>query len=58
MTKGQIRKRIAYLEFVHDQLSTEMAHVDRLLKEIGFPDGLKSAKTVAIELLKDKENQN
>ena len=48
MTKGQLRKRIAYLEFVNDQLSTEMVHVDKLLKEIGFPNGLKSAKLVAI----------
>lgn len=56
MTKGQLRKKIAYLEFVHDQLSTEMAHVDRLLKEVGFPNGLKSARLVALELLKDKDN--
>ena len=58
MTKGQLQKKIAYLEFVHDQLTAELEYVDKLLKEIGFPNGLKSAKLVAIELLKDKENLN
>lgn len=56
MTKGQLRKQIAYLEFVHDQLSAEVEHVDSLLKEIGFPNGLKSAKAVAIELLNENED--
>lgn len=58
MTKGQLRKKIAYLEFVHDQISTEMDHVDKLLKEIGFPNGLRSAKMVAIELLKEKNEED
>lgn len=58
MTKGQLRKKIAYLEFVHDQISTEMDHVDKLLKEIGFPSGLKSAKLVAIELLREKKEED
>lgn len=55
MNKNQLMKKIAYLEFVHDQLSTELSYIDRLLKSIGFPEGLQSAKKVALDLLKEKQ---
>ncbi len=58
MTKAQLRKKIAYLEFVNDQLSSELEHLDELLIAIGFPQGLKSAKGVAIEMLKEKQNED
>lgn len=51
MTKKQLEKKIAYLEFVHDQLETELMDVNELLKSVGFPRGLDSAKEVALELL-------
>ena len=51
MTKAQLIKKIAYLEFVQDQLSTELTYMDDLLKSIGFPEGLVSLKTVAHETL-------
>jgi hypothetical protein len=55
MNKVQLQKKIAYLEFVHDQLETELVYVDTLLKSVGFPQGLVSAKEVALELLHDTE---
>lgn len=56
MKKLDLIKKIAYLEFVHDQLETEISEVDRLLKSVGFPRGLESAKEVALELLEsDRE---
>lgn len=58
MTKTQLQKKIAHLEFVHDQLETELMYVDDLLKSVGFPRGLASAKEVAIELLEEAEKEN
>ena len=51
MEKTDLLKRLAYLEFVNDQLSTEVVYVDELLKAVGFPDGLESVKDVANELI-------
>ena len=50
-TKKQLQKKMAYLEFVHDQLESELCYVNQLLKSVGFPRGLDSAKAVALELL-------
>lgn len=55
MTKAQLLKKIAYLEFVQDQLSTELDYVDHLLRNLGFPYGLESAKLVAQELIENEE---
>jgi hypothetical protein len=57
MTKEQLEKKVARLEFVHDQLDSEITYVDNLLKSVGFPRGLASAKEVALELL-DESNQS
>jgi hypothetical protein len=51
--KEQLFKRVAYLEFVEDQLRTELSYLDKLLRAVGFPQGLISVKEVAKEMLKD-----
>lgn len=56
MNKTQLNQRIARLEFVHDQLETELTYVDELLKSVGFPRGLASAKEVALELLEESNH--
>lgn len=56
MTKLELMKKIAYLESVHDQLEAEMLYIDQLLKSVGFPRGLVSAKEVALELLQSEGN--
>ncbi|MCE2982377.1 MAG: hypothetical protein LW832_02305 [Parachlamydia sp.] len=58
MNKAQIEKKIAYLEFVHDQLETELMYIDTLLKSVGFPQGLVSAKEVALELLENQDHEH
>jgi hypothetical protein len=57
MTKAEIIKKIAYLEFVHDQLTAELGYIDDLLKAIGFPNGLESAKIVAQELIDEQRKR-
>jgi hypothetical protein len=51
MKEQDIVKRIAQLEFIHDQLSAEILHLDRLLRSVGFPDGIRSAREVAREII-------
>lgn len=53
MTKAELIRKVAELEFVHDQLEAELGYMNSLLKAIGFPDGLESVKTVAQELLEN-----
>lgn len=53
MDQLEIKRRIARLEFINDQLSAELAEVDNLLRMAGFPNGIESAKKVALELLEN-----
>lgn len=48
-------KKIAYLEFVNDQLTSEIHYVDRLLKLIGFPEGLETIKSAAQEVIEEED---
>ena len=48
--KGKLLERIAQLEFLNDQLTAELHYVDRLLRSVGFSDGLNSVKSAAQEL--------
>lgn len=50
-SKIDLFKKLAFLEFAHDQLSTELSYVDSLLRSLGFPEGRESAKVVAHQLL-------
>lgn len=51
MKKTDLATKVARLESIHDQLEAELAYVDELLKSIGFPEGVKSVKEVAVELI-------
>ncbi|MCB1181422.1 MAG: hypothetical protein KDK55_05325 [Chlamydiia bacterium] len=48
-----LEKKIAYLEFVNDQLSSEIVYIDDLLKKIGFEGGLATIKCVAEEVIEE-----
>ncbi len=49
-----LEKKIAYLEFVNDQLESEIMYVDQLLREAGFTDGLSTIKSVAREVIDEE----
>ncbi|MDR3624715.1 MAG: hypothetical protein P4L16_06205 [Chlamydiales bacterium] len=55
MRKTRLLKKLAYLEFVNDQLLTEIKYVDRLLKLVGFPNGLETVKQASKEILSDRK---
>lgn len=46
-----LEEKAAKLETLHDQLFAEIEHVNELLKEVGFPDGIRSIINVAEELI-------
>lgn len=52
-----LEKKIAYLEFVNDQLLTEIQYVDQLLKLVGFTEGLKTIKSAAQEVIDEEEKE-
>ncbi len=51
MTKLQLLKKIAVLESINDQLSTEVTYIDHLLRLVGFSNGLVTAKLTAEEIV-------
>lgn len=53
MTEVQLLKKIAFLESINDQLSTEVSHIDHLMRLLGFADGLETVKLSARELIGD-----
>ena len=55
MENAELHRKLAYLEFVNDQLTSEVAYVDELLKEVGFKNGMDSVKQVALELIEEGE---
>lgn len=54
MEPKQLEKKVAYLEFLNDQLSSELEYIDRLLKIIGFPEGLLTIKSAAQEVMDEE----
>ncbi|MBS4168622.1 hypothetical protein [Parachlamydia sp. AcF125] len=55
-TKEELLKKLAYLEFVNDQLTTEVCDLDELLRKVGFPKGVESAKWIGGEMLGQNPN--
>lgn len=51
MTKTQLLKKIALLESLNDQLSTEVSYVDYLMKMVGFTQGIQTVKATAEEMI-------
>lgn len=57
MEPCDLEKRVAYLESVNDQLASEIRYVDKLLRSIGFPEGLTTVKTAAQELMESEHEE-
>jgi hypothetical protein len=52
----EAEKKIAILESMNDQLVAEFNHLNALLKELGFDDGIESLKIAAVELIRKRKN--
>jgi len=55
MEDGRLHKKIGKLESLCDQLQSERNELDKLLREIGFEEGLKTLKSAAAELYDKKK---
>ncbi|QXE26635.1 hypothetical protein HBN95_00380 [Chlamydia buteonis] len=55
MATPHIQQELARLEFINDQLRTELEYVNTLLCDIGFPEGLTTIKAIAKEVLTDDD---
>ncbi|MFZ4099309.1 MAG: hypothetical protein ACOYKZ_03155 [Chlamydiia bacterium] len=53
---NMLNNKIAYLEFTCDQLTTELRYLDELLRAVGFPDGIKTLKEAAEEVIDEDES--
>lgn len=51
MTKAELMRKVARLEFQNDQLVAEVTYVDELMRLIGFAEGLKTVKATAVEIV-------
>lgn len=49
-TKKTLEKKLAKLEFIHDQLISELGYVDKLMQLVGFSGGIVALKETAKEL--------
>lgn len=57
MTKAQLRAKVALLESVNDQLSTEVTYLDYLMRCVGFAHGVETFKATAEEIVRTNSNQ-
>ncbi len=53
MKGSDLFKKLAELESINDQLQAELRDLDRLMKEIGFSEGINTLKKAAREVLEE-----
>ena len=58
ITKKELLHQKAVLESLNDQLSSELEYVDRLMKLVGFTNGIETVKASAHELVRMEEENN
>lgn len=51
MKKTELQKKLAYLESINDMLSTELDHINELMKIVGFSNGIATLKMTAEEMI-------
>ena len=57
MKTNELLTKIAKLESLCDQLQSEMSYIDKLLREVGFEEGLTTLKEAALELLDKQQDE-
>lgn len=51
MSNNDLVKKLAKCESINDQLAAEIRYLDRLARDLGFANGLKTLKSAALEML-------
>jgi len=55
MKQKEMADKLAKLESINDQLVAEIRYLDRLVRALGFDEGLKTLKAAALELLEAEQ---
>ena len=50
-----MQEKIAKLESINDQLASEIRYLNEIATKLGFPEGLKTLKEAALELIELEE---
>jgi cell division protein FtsB len=58
MNQEKLYKKISELESINDQLQAEIRYLDKLLREVGFEEGLKTLKFAAKELIEQDKRSD
>lgn len=58
MNDKSLLKKLAKLETLNDQLTTELNYLEKLTRSLGFAEGLKTLKTAALDMLKEDKKKN
>lgn len=58
MHMEKLLEKIARLEFINDQVVAELQNTDKLLRSIGFAEGLKGVKSAAKEILEQEKEKS
>jgi hypothetical protein len=58
MKNQDLLNKIAKLESINDQLSSELNYLEKLTKSLGFSEGLKTLKAAALEMLEEDKKKN
>ncbi len=56
MDKNKLLRKVAELESINDQLQAEFRYLDKLLRQVGFHDGLATLKAAAHELMEEQQD--
>lgn len=57
MNEKELIRKIAKLESINDQLSSEIRYLEQLTRALGFAEGLKTLKAAALEMLEADNKQ-
>ena len=55
MNQAELEQKKATLETQNDQLLSELAYIDQLMRKVGFSNGLETVKATAYELIEVDE---
>lgn len=58
VTKKELTRRLANMEFANDQLQAELSYVHELLGLVGFSNGLHTLKLAAQEIVAKQEGES
>lgn len=57
MEKEELESKLSKLETINDQLQAEIYYLNKLLKQVGFDEGIETLRSAAMELLEIEQKE-